>query len=901
MLSTPDPNSLESDRPRSLSEPRISTPTLVVMLGSTSALAGLELMRHMLTLKASDLRRVALVYIDTDDQPSQLVEFRKQHKAMSFQEILLRIAVPTGLSYVTRIPQSSEEKGKDPRDLKEQHTFIRDKEPQYFSNGAGGIRNNGHVAASFGHHLIYNNLDQALSRIEHLGSEQGESRIREVQANIVAFLGGGTGSGILPDIAVMIRQLLANRQYKQRINLFCMLPEPIRGVSVTDLSWRRSNAAACLLELLAYSRAAAGDGRGYYEKYMRGTVYRLTNDAIANEIYLVGHSAMGDAGDSARIVGIDLFQRICDASGVGFLEHSKWVDRRTLGGTDDKGLPTMFGTSCPLEVRFPADETATAFAQISAAQLLPLLASHRPVTYRAGDKEKSDWVRKWRNVARFDANVSDPLAVKLPEFRQSEFEEANAAQLDTLWNRMDKHDRALEARIREIIDAKSQEEVRRISANPRSDDDGDSVINRQIRYLQRLQQEYQTALDDLAEKEAPFVPRRPTDLEGRLIGQMRILQRFRGYAGAVCEAYNKRVRASARAIRYRLLEHLLKILIQHVQEALDNAQAWFQSTEAEERAKELENQGMASMAWQGRLEYAHPHQRHIFDLRSLRAQDGRSVAAERLYRWATGGDTALADETPLEFTGFVNRYFEYLSRGSTSGSDGLDVADRLQEKNASRLADRVMEFFRDYYLGRFQDTNLFELLDKAAPPPQKGQSRARQISGYLLEHLRHMRGLMAGLIAFEAELWHEGLASLDTSVYLGIHWRDGSQKAILDQTLDDLGPLTERGQTPMIDPAIDPHRLQVAYGQHAISLTTVKDFYLEQNSSMEAYLFHQSEWDTSYSGGMPVHSSGEAERLVTQKDALKYGIPLFKRVTRQPFSHSQPAAPGGSPSGDGHL
>ncbi len=212
-----------------------------------------------------------------------------------------------------------------------------------------------------------------------------------------------------------------------------------------------------------------------------------------------------------------------------------------------------------------------------------------------------------------------------------------------------------------------------------------------------------------------------------------------------------------------------------------------------------------------------------------------------------------------------------------------------------------MEFFRDYYLGRFQDTNLFELLDKAAPPPQKGQSRARQISGYLLEHLRHMRGLMAGLIAFEAELWHEGLASLDTSVYLGIHWRDGSQKAILDQTLDDLGPLTERGQTPMIDPAIDPHRLQVAYGQHAISLTTVKDFYLEQNSSMEAYLSHQKEWEDSYSGGMPVHSSGKAERLVTQKDALKYGEELFKRVTRQPFSHSQTAAPGGSPSGDGHL
>jgi hypothetical protein len=105
-------------------------------------------------------------------------------------------------------------------------------------------------------------------------------------------------------------------------------------------------------------------------------MHRLTNDPIANEVYLLGHASMDDAGDTARIVGLDLFQRTTDSSGVGFLEHSKWVDRRTLGAEDDRHLPTMFGTSCPLEVRFPAEETAQAYAQISASSLLPLLASY---------------------------------------------------------------------------------------------------------------------------------------------------------------------------------------------------------------------------------------------------------------------------------------------------------------------------------------------------------------------------------------------------------------------------------------------------------------------------------------------------------------------------------------------
>lgn len=872
------------DHPQSL----ITTPALVVLLGSTPELAGLELMRHMLDLQPHDLRRVGIVYIDTDDLSSAVVEFQKQHRGL-FQEFPLRIAVPAGIDHAPRITQQVLDWDGvqiiHKNDNTEQHTFIQEKVPQYFANGAGGVRNNGHVACCFNYQSIVNALDAALSRITTLGNQQGESRTREVQANIVAFVGGGTGSGIAVDIAVMIRELLASRQFKQRINLFCMLPEPIRGVSLSDLSWRKSNATACLLELLAFSQAAAGDPDGYYRKYMRKNVHILTSDPLVNEVYLVGSASMDDAGNMARMVGLDLFQRITDASGVGFLEYSKWVDRRTLGEFDDLGLPAMFGTSCPLEVCFPARDTATAFAQVSAAHLLPLIAHYKPESLRLDDAEKRHMLSKWRNLVRFEANSNAPFVVKLPEFRKSEFESANDTQLDILWARLERQQRDIGEQIKEIIDTNYAEEMRLISQGPGQAGEA-STLHDRIQYLQRLQQEYTLTLEDLKERDVPKVPSRPVADEEKLV-RRNLLSNFTraNHASRVCIAYNDVLRIYAEATRYRLLETSLQNLLKAVEEVMGFSLSWFRSFEVDGQSRELEKAGLESMAWQGRLNYPHPHERHIFDLRTLRAQDGRNLATERLYRWATAGDSALDDYSPLEYSGFLNDCLSYIT-SSASKVQQSSPGDH-EEYSARRLHELVIDFFHNYYVKHFQDMNLFELMDKAAPP-QRGQTRAQQISQYLLEHLQHMRGLMRSLIAFEAELWYEGSSTLETSVYLGMHWRDGGQEQLLIEALNELGPLTERGQAAIIEASLDPHSLEIVYGQHALSLSTVRDFYLDQNSAMAAYLEYQKEWEKfGGRGNMPVHSSGQAQFLVRNKFALVrhksapgYGKSLVERVIR---------------------
>ncbi|HEU5382464.1 MAG TPA: tubulin-like doman-containing protein [Ktedonobacteraceae bacterium] len=894
---------LEADLPRVVAAPRILTPMLVVLLGSTASLAGLELMRQMLALSANDRRKIALVYIDTDDPPAPLVEFRNQHNN-SFQEFPLRIAVPTGISNADRI------------DVSDQHTFIEAKVPQYFANGAGGIRNNGHVAACFNYQYIRDILDRAVVAITHLGLEEGISEVQEVQANLVAFLGGGTGSGTLADIAIMVRDLLAHQQYKQRLNLFCLLPEPINGVNPNDLKWRKSNATAGLLEILAYSRAAATNPIEGYKKLMRGKTYRLSNDPIANEVYLIGHSSMADTGDTARIVGLDLYQRATDASGVGFLEHSQHVDRRTLGSSDNRGLPTMFGTSCPMAVRFPAEETARAFAQVSASFLLPLLAGYQPATVQADEGEKREWLREWNRVARLDANAHDPQAIRLDDFRRPDFEDASQSQLDILWTRLERFEHATEQHIREIIEAKRREELNRIKIVPQQAN-GQSLIEQRIHYLSRLLQEYTTVAERLKERELPRVPSRPHDLEDKLVRQVRLpgmLQRLkRDYAGAVCEAYNERMNLHARAARVQALEQLLKELQYQAQDALNQSLAWFRDLDADEQERSLREKGMGSMAWQGRLDYPHPHQRHLFDLKTLRTQDKRNIAVEQLYIWATGGEKALKEKRELDYAAFVDPCVAYLAQYTPSAGDdagSLSINDHI----AGRLAEHVVSFFEEYYLHQFEDINLIELFSKAAPPPQQGQTRAEQISDYLAQHLAHIRGLMRSLVAFEAELWAEGLSTLETSLYVGIHWREGSnQEELFQHTLKQMGALTRRGQTSTVQLSYDPHRLDAAYSQHALSLNTVRDFYLEENSAMEYYQEYQKAWEeTSGSGLMPVHSSGEVQKLVRdgwrwpgqnglsspgtgqQKTVLGYTSSLVELVIRRPSIAKEQDAQGGN-------
>jgi hypothetical protein len=839
---------------------RVQTPMLGVFLGSTAGLVGLEFLRHLSSLDQRDQRRVACVSLDTDTgfQSSWRTALRQSTAAHTFS---LLIAVPAGITSV-------------PRSEHDQHTYIGARLPQYFANGAGGVRNNGHTALSFNYQEVSDTLEQALTALLHLEGDHGESKVGEVQVNIVAFVGGGTGSGILADIGVLVRELLVKRGLGHRLNLFCLLPELVQGCSTNDLQWRKSNAVASILEVLALGSAAAVSEDGRYLKRVRQHAHSLTNTPLAHEVFLMGDLAVNDPEQVARIVGLDLFMRCADGSGVGAVEHRQWVDRRALGGVDGSGLPTFFGTSWPFEVCFPAHDVAGAFALRSATRMLRLLeASPAPSGATVPtEEEKRAWHKKWRGVARYDAS-GDPLSVGLQLFRREDFVQAHGAALDALWLRLDRAKAAVETRLLYIRGVMWESELRRIEGLDEGQAQAADRFGR-LRHLAALLREYQFVLDELGAAAQLEVAGRPLDLETELLKQGERMALFRWWGGDlawdVCSAYNESLQGWAAAARRRTLLDLLKELQSAAQAALESSELWLRLAQSREVRRELESSHVPTSTWAGKLEQPHLHRRHLFDLPSLNTQGGGNLAVEALYAWASGDEQRFAAQ--------ADQCIAYLARPRSSPSQAGGQEVRLTPRECFR---EIVAFFTRAYRDLFGQMNLLDLLDRAAPAEPPGVSRPDLIRGYLEAHLRHIRAQMRSPLVFEPQLWDKGTAVLETTIYLGCNWKDGAQQEIMEEALVSVDRLVYRGQSALLTSSQDPHGLQVLCGQHAISLTCVGDFYRDQHSAMQHFLSYQGEWEASRGTGLsPVHSSGELQRLVWDKDALGYGQSLPARLIR---------------------
>jgi hypothetical protein len=844
------------DAPRAATEPQVDTPSLNIFLGSTPTYAALEAMRRLVYLPEADRRKVALVFLDIDAPPAEVAQFRQEHLGQ-LREFDLRISVANGVLYADQL---------DPRLAP--HTYIPTKIPESFDNGAGGIRNNGHVAACADHDKIVQALDEALASIGALPLERGARPVTEVAINIIAFLGGGTGSGILADLAVMARHRVLQLNLKHRLNIFCLLPEHVREATTNDVSWRKSNAAATLMELIALSlvRGRADGQPGPYVHYMLHTPYEVRGTTVANEVFLFGRTSMTSAEDAARIVGLDLYMRITNASGVGFLERSKAVDRRTLGNFDSNGLPTMFGTSCPLEVAFPAVETATAFARLTAAKALPLLA------HDVGDASTQLSASDLDEVKEWDAAIKpeDP-----PPFTEKSFMTAGRDRLDLLEARLNKHISEATEEIDDLVEEKEAEERRKIFGA------GLEPLGAQIARSQRRRRIYAEALARTQDQSIPSKTRPDRLLQRRMLRPWPIPGDKERRVNAVVDDFNRVQRRNIRAEYLKRKKALLTSLLDLVDTELKNLKRFQGDIDIEQTARDLERLATSSAAWRGQLDRGHVHTRHIFDLPGVpgmnTGDDLASPPIQRLYDYLTTRDTE----------GYVQRYIEWVEK--TRGPDAT-----LAAGSGVEMRDQLVRYLRDeVYLKPLLQMNIFDLLDRCCVlQGERPDAKAEQI---ILGHLQHISGLAREMVAFEAQLWNEGGGMLSTSLYLGMSWRTGAQRAILDRARSRLGAIAKEGASPMVASAIDPHRLQLAYGQHAISIGTIPDYYQENNSATGEFWRHESAWydptgQRPYGQSRaPVFSSGEMERLVMHADALddreapgrpKRSLPL--RIIRLP-------------------
>jgi Tubulin like len=909
----------------------IQTPTLVVELGSTPLLAEKELCSHLLSLSDEDRESVAFVHIDTADESGDLQDFHKRH-AGRFRRFPQKISVPIAIDYSTPLREPM-------------HTYMPLFLPRYWSSGAGEIRNNGHVAGAFDYHKIKDALENGFRELENLRNRQNEKAVKEIQVCIVAFLGGGTGSGIIGDITLQVRQMLIHRGYAQHIILFCALPDAVQGVDGYSMDWRKSNATASLLEIVALSLVGEAQQGGVYQKYLLDEVQEVQSGPIANEIYLYGRTAVGSIEGTMSIVALDLFQRITDGGGVGELEHNAWMGRHALSGKDDRGLPTMFGTSCPLAVIFPAQEVALAYAQLSARHILPKLVNVKPPPPQISEQQRQDWLNEWRDVALLEANVlGKSLAVTPPrQFSKGEFDDIEPGNLDGLQADLEQRQIETDQQIAAAIQVKEAQERQSIKTPPQAaPGENSSPAFKKVNHLRLLEAEYAFVLAELkkAPKEQP--PASPQWQGGWWYALPLLGKRLKAAKRESLRAqYNTILEEHAEYNRYNLLVQKVEELLLETRTSLHESLNWFILTgeDLESKSKALAHEARSSGAWQGRLNRPHPHQRHIYDLNSFYdTPHEHNRAAERLYLKTTcsnldertiekaiGGTDEIDRLVQANIVPFISKCVLYLTTGRYDGQAAAYTMDaELERHSRESLVENVVRFFYEYYMDKFSKQNLFDLLRVGS-----GQRKDSYVDQYLYEHLYHIKGLTHSMIGFQESLSAGGRRGLPTNLYLGMYWENESEEAELRQAVNRVGVLNDQNQTPELKKHDNPHRLHVLYGQHGVSLSMIQEFYRDTNSMMASYIRHQSAWYGDHlpqifpnpaphpygNSGLPVHNCGKKEELVCnpaafgydarQPHSQRYTTSLIGRVIREAtgvtvvpvWNNGTSAAAGAGPAG----
>lgn len=898
----------------------IKTPALVVALGTTASKSVHELCEHLLSMDQDDRDAVAVVTIDTDTARPDFRNLLESNPGR-FHAFHAPIRVPPNVDQADRLPPAMR-----------RQVFMPRYTPRYFDYGAGGIRNHGHVALAYRLDEVYGALRNALAAIELLPTGQGHRITDSVQVYVVTFLGGGTGSGIMTDVGVILRDMLATELRGQRLILFGILPgDHMPGAGAREESWRKSNSAAAMFEMIGTSLAAQGARDGVYRKRLLGRQFEIHEGPIFNEVYLVGRTNLDDVDKIAHMVGLDLFQRITDASGVGDRERSQSPDFHELKIPDGQGIFTNFSASCPVEVRFPAREVVDAFAYVAAGRLMQLedFVGEIPPEYVGDEDDYARWEEKWDGYARPTPGATPDSADVPPllSFGANQFIGTGAMGRNLLWKQVEEAIRRVPTVLDRVRRNILKQETAEVDNVPVMEPGGDraSFTARRLTHLSRLRAEYHYALQLFEESpqdrpdegrnhalEARLDTLGPWDL-GRLVAPIGASME-QARAEEVAQFYTQLVADVYFYQRHEMLMNLLRQLKRQVDDLYEGGKRDVIEARPQEAAEEFIKRGLSSQIWQGKIGKDHPHQIGLFEIdRFQQTKDARDLAMAPamvgLFRWATSAkdESALGDCTALDITSFdedlraerwMGECIRYLNKARRQDAAALEGA-RLSEAerrdalavDAGRLPERVLEFFRERYRELFAEENLFDLLS-IGYAAETGRSRGfawREVPNLMRQHLEHASNILRAMIGSDSSLWLDKAER--PTLYLGVNWRDGTPEEGWMRSLARSVRFEKWDlDGPKIDRDLDPHRLQLNLALHAISIRAIPMFFMRHNSLTSEYLRHEYAWLGGWrhdaasqqggngqqgaavsrygSRGVPVHSCEEMERLTLDRRAL---------------------------------
>jgi hypothetical protein len=337
---------------------RIVYPVLNIYLGTSPIEVGRYVSHELRRLPETDQRKVASLYIDTMPIQEERINGQRMYGSDTMQIVIPRYQGSGAWSHEQRHNLYVETNG-----------TVRQHKPGITAAGAGGVRNNGHVAFCSWASSIQQSISDKLDLINAPPPVvQDERAAASLRVNIVAFLGGGTGSGVLPSLAVMTRYVLTRKNVVPQTAIYAVLPEQPRGATEDMRRRQRSNAYSTLLELTALLRLRNQQaGARFHFGALQLDVAALQ---LVDVIYLYGHGKLTDHSEIYEHIGMDLFTRMQDGHGAGHERMRQLPDLSGLQETDDRGLPAFIATSGVTEIIFPREELIGAWARHASRAVL---------------------------------------------------------------------------------------------------------------------------------------------------------------------------------------------------------------------------------------------------------------------------------------------------------------------------------------------------------------------------------------------------------------------------------------------------------------------------------------------------------------------------------------------------
>jgi len=246
--------------------------------------------------------------------------------------------------------------------------------------GAGQIRSLGKFAFSINYQTIKNSFNNAKSRIagheKFMLDKWGLQLDKGVNIFVVCSLSGGTGSGMVLDLAYNLRDWMPPAELPQT-SAYLVLPGAFSGLGDRVIA----NAYAGLMELNHYS---ANDTR-FECQYSSQASDRITSqssqDVPFNFCYLVGNSNDKVTLPSINSVLEMVAQNIFLDFSSGFSQYKKLVRdniRKQWASPDSMGYPQSFIAFGLSSIQFPIQRVVQACASRLAGRIVSWWANPTP-------------------------------------------------------------------------------------------------------------------------------------------------------------------------------------------------------------------------------------------------------------------------------------------------------------------------------------------------------------------------------------------------------------------------------------------------------------------------------------------------------------------------------------------